>query len=36
LAYRLGWLTLLLVPVAFLATVWVEAGDPEKSQLGHL
>jgi hypothetical protein len=36
LAYRFGWLTLVLIPVAFLATMWFEAGDPEKSQLGRL
>lgn len=36
LAYRLGWITLILIPIVFLATIWVEAGNPEKSQLGRL
>lgn len=36
LAYRFGWIVLLSIPVVFLATVWVEAGNPEKSRLGRL
>lgn len=36
LAYRLGWIVLLSIPLIFVATVWVEAGNPEKSRLGHL
>ena len=36
LAYRLGWVTLLVVPLLYLSTIWMEAGDPQKSQLGRL
>ena len=36
LAYRLGWISLLVIPLAYLGTIWWEAGDPQKSQLGRL
>ena len=36
LTYRMGWIALILIPVVFLATVWIEAGSPESSQLGRL
>lgn len=34
--YRLGWITLLLLPVAYLVLMWIEAGQEDTSTLGRL
>ena len=34
--FRLGWITLLLLPVAYLVLMWVEAGQADTTSLGRL
>ena len=34
--YRLGWITLLLLPVAYLVLMWIEAGGEDTTTLGRL
>ena len=34
--YRLGWITLLLLPVAYLVLMWIEAGGENTTTLGRL
>lgn len=36
LAYRLGWIFVALIPVAYLALTWLEAGDPASSRIGEI
>ena len=35
-AYRLGWIALLGLPMAYLVLMWIEAGQPDTSTLGRL
>jgi len=34
--FRLGWITLLLLPVAYLTLMWIEAGQEDTTTLGRL
>ena len=35
-AYRIGWITLLLLPVAYLTLMWIEAGKQDTTTLGRI
>jgi len=35
-AYRIGWIALLFLPVAYVALMWVEAGQEDTTTLGRL
>jgi hypothetical protein len=35
-AYRIGWITLLALPVAYVALMWIEAGQKDTTTLGRI